>query len=63
MNETEKEDTDLKLSINVKVQFGGNRNWQMAGPCERHRIHHLKSLQIFGKVLKVTVILLTLLCW
>ena len=50
MNETKKEDTELNRSINVKVQFDDNIRWSIAGRWGRQRIHHFKSLQIFGKV-------------
>jgi len=66
MNETKKEDTELKRSINVKIQFDvddGHEYIDDEGLWGRQRIHYLKCLQIFGKVLKVPVILLTSLCW
>ena len=68
MNESKKQDTELKRSINVKFQLDVDDEDEELGIDDeglwrRQRIHHLKCEQIFGKVLKVTMILLTSLCW
>ena len=53
MNETKKEDTELKRSINVKIQFDvhdGHEYIDDEGLWGRQRIQCLKCLQIFEKV-------------
>ena len=53
MNETKKEDTELKRSINVKVQLDENTTWTTEGGLwGRLRIHHLKCEQNFLKSFK-----------